>query len=174
MWLKDYANPLANVPIGMGLSALLGAIGGALMPGPCAALQAFFGFFLASPVGLLFGCLAAVLRWPHRTVIMICTLQFTGAVIAAFAFYDEWRPDIGPTLLGQLVGAGLGVVYALLFAEPVPLVGQCPRCGYSLRGLSTMRCPECGTPFANNRSVEVESSESKDTADRSEQDDKMD
>ena len=24
----------------------------------------------------------------------------------------------------------------------------CPKCGYSLRGLSELRCPECGTPFA--------------------------
>lgn len=25
--------------------------------------------------------------------------------------------------------------------------GRCVKCGYSLRGLTATRCPECGTPF---------------------------
>lgn len=29
----------------------------------------------------------------------------------------------------------------------VPVPGHCPKCGYSLMGLTEPRCPECGRPF---------------------------
>ncbi len=47
-------------------------------------------------------------------------------------------------LVAVLAEAMLVVRLAKLLSIPV---GQCRECGYSLRGLRSSRCPECGTVF---------------------------
>ena len=51
------------------------------------------------------------------------------------------------------VQIALGVVALIALVEPDAVAarlrrrrGRCPRCGYSLRGLTEPRCPECGRP----------------------------
>jgi hypothetical protein len=41
--------------------------------------------------------------------------------------------------------AGPPVVFGLEFDKPKPPPGRCIKCDYSLKGLTTTTCPECGT-----------------------------
>ncbi len=60
-------------------------------------------------------------------------------------------------VLGFLVEASLGVLTTFLLIAPVVWLrrrywpvyqpGHCRKCGYSLFGLSSNRCPECAEPF---------------------------
>jgi len=58
--------------------------------------------------------------------------------------------------ISAMVGALALIIISLLLWPPAPVpampahpppVPRCVRCGYSLRGLTVPRCPECGKPF---------------------------
>lgn len=153
-----YQDPIANVGIGSTLGLLIGVVGGALLPGPDALLQAIFGCFLAGPVGLVCGVVAAIMRWPHRFVVLLSVLQLAGGLALGYALYNPISLGIGPPLCGQAGGAALGIVYGMFFVEPAPRRGQCPRCGYDLTGLAVPRCPECGRPVGVGKLERVEES----------------
>jgi hypothetical protein len=42
---------------------------------------------------------------------------------------------------------GPGIVFLFLSRRSPRDAGTCAQCGYDLRGLTSSRCPECGTPF---------------------------
>ncbi len=83
------------------------------------------------------GCVAAILTWVHRWVAVppgmyggILGGITGGSGTVAMAWF--WRRRVRRFLRERLLALG------------VPI---CLKCGYDLRGQTTPRCPECGTPF---------------------------
>ncbi len=106
--------------------------------------------------------------WPLRKYRVVLLTTLTGnacfALVSLFVFlyaikdtYRPFPPPVAPLLLGGcmtfvmmsvVTTAPLSVVVFLLNRyRPIHLPGHCVECGYNLRGLSSLRCPECGTPF---------------------------
>jgi len=65
-------------------------------------------------------------------------------------------------LLGQCVGFLIPATIVAMIGclitwdwptgkDEFPDYPRCRKCGYSLRGLTTLRCPECATPFSESR-----------------------
>jgi len=97
-------------------------------------------------------CLEQV-RWQSRHSVLF-GLSLTLPMYLSFAV--PWLADRGsfvwPFAVCPLSGAGLGplgavigrIVGCRLFPREIEYPPLCARCGYSLRGLSSKRCPECG------------------------------
>ena len=67
----------------------------------------------------------------------------------------RWVPTVATPLL-ILTAALLGRAWHRATRRVARLQTQhCEQCGYSLRGLSEPRCPECGTPFDPSRAGQV-------------------
>lgn len=61
-----------------------------------------------------------------------------------------------PALLASIAAgaAGLGVlIWALRFADRRRGARRCPKCWYSMEGIDTLRCPECGSEAQEERSL---------------------
>ena len=119
----------------------------------------FLGVLLASLV------IFAAICWPLNSYRRTLALSAANAVSVGvgFALIEWYRYPIGfaqniGAILGSLVG---GFVAGMLrFGVPLTLAvwcrrkwwpvrtpGFCAKCGYCLRGLTSPRCPECGTEF---------------------------
>lgn len=140
--------------LALSFSAAFGVLGGALLAGPFWFFGALAGPLYAIPVGLGIGVLAWAMDLPAKSIFVACACQCLGAVATGFGV--AWlRNDLGPPDVaneGQILGAVVGVVVGIWLRptnEDKNL--KCARCGYDLRGLPEARCPECGTPFAQNQ-----------------------
>jgi hypothetical protein len=54
---------------------------------------------------------------------------------------------IGLTAIVWTFGPGVAILFLIRRNQIKAASGNCRQCGYDLRGLSSSRCPECGTPF---------------------------
>ena len=134
-----------------GVAALLFSV---LVPDPKAVAwatanyndTASLGAAYASPLAFVFGCIAAKFR---LRPIRLAGAQLIGAavgIVVAIPFGTE--PMIWLDLMGQFFGGAIGCGWARSIADVRRGRGQCIACGYNLTGLTERRCPECGTPFA--------------------------
>lgn len=102
-------------------------------------------------------------RWTTRRIVWTAGITFGSAGVVALAVFvhnalinhdrDAWA------VLGGLCWGALWVgMTALVWRESpaeraertelgAPALLDCPKCGYSLRGLHEARCPECGTQY---------------------------
>ncbi len=137
-----------RVLCGLGLSAAAGAIGGAILAFPFSLFGMIMGPLLAVPVGVAIGIVVEVKNWPLRRLIIACFGQFIGAVVVGlvsnFAYDDIC---VNAAFVGQLVGATIGLWFAVRVIPLPAQPGYCEHCRYNLTGLSEPRCPECGTSF---------------------------
>lgn len=113
--------------------------------------------------------LVLVARWTLRRSRVLCAAYLLTCLLcsiggacywvirddpsASFAFYspDDWG-DVGRTVYCAAVAvlwASLAWATGLrLKKRREPPADACKRCGYLLRGLTSNRCPECGTVIA--------------------------
>lgn len=105
---------------------------------------------------------ASIARFPRARFVLPAALAATlvYSLMIVFAYGVVLRRWSVPSLAIDVASVvwALPPIYCLL-AVPVTLIAQryrrvgfppmgvCQTCGYSLRGLSTPRCPECGEPF---------------------------
>ena len=105
-----------------------------------------------SLVGLAIGVVVAGLAILLR--LGICLLP--GGVLAALIFFVLGRDfnsaafTLTTSLLNVLTWAAIGALCAFIWESSLPLEPQryapeCSKCGYSLIGNTSGRCPECGT-----------------------------
>ncbi len=131
---------------------LSGLIAGAILAGGFWLFGAIAGAFYGSLAGVVLGAVAAIRNWSIFSIGVACTAQFSGALVVGFGM--SWvDPRSGPpdyAVAGMLAGGAVGVALAEVVHRTIrrgktrtdgPL---CPRCGYSLRGNISGRCPECG------------------------------
>jgi hypothetical protein len=85
----------------------------------------------------------------------------------ADAYYKVfWRQyaQLVSVCSASVTAGALGVIIVSIFVLPrAPLPspeGHCRKCGYSLRGLETLRCPECGEPFQSQDEIDLEQKDS--------------
>jgi hypothetical protein len=106
------------------------------------------------------GVLGKVLPNSWRSCVTLLAISFVGAcAVRGGGPWSHWfhalyrgRSDLmwgysflSVVVLGSpVVGAWIAV---RLFSEALVDPSVCARCGYLLRGLSSCRCPECGTKF---------------------------
>lgn len=104
-------------------------------------------------VGCLAGWMAAVGEYPAVWTVVTC--HFTGAVLF---FGLSWAANKHPDAANPFCLLVIAALYAAGVVRPTRWAwahrptharppGVCRGCGYSLRGLSTFRCTECGRPF---------------------------
>ncbi|RJP37048.1 MAG: hypothetical protein C4547_06315 [Phycisphaerales bacterium] len=63
---------------------------------------------------------------------------------------DDWWVTVSCIVMVVFAGLACRVLAAISYDWQRRIevkVGLCRKCGYSLRGLTVPRCPECGTPF---------------------------
>lgn len=91
----------------------------------------------------------------------LCEVLGIFYTVSLFGFFrPAWMTSSGAVMWGviaqiALYGVAIGpfaLAFNALFINPfvrsrVEYKPTCESCGYSLRGLSTPRCPECGAPF---------------------------
>ena len=104
---------------------------------------------------------------PHRRWrFAMCAAAAAGAYVTMFLFFPFYgsRPlftgkfalvllakTVLPGLIGGLVGYTVWVLRDLIFGAPIVQDGvHCGNCGYSIRGLPTSRCPECGMNYRDD------------------------
>ena len=113
---------------------------------------------LAGILGLISG-LTALVTWnaTSRTIVFTRAYASTPRVQQLLAdlrrseAIRRWVPTVATPLL-ILTAALLGRAWYRATRRVARLQTQhCEQCGYSLRGLSEPRCPECGTSFNPNR-----------------------
>lgn len=75
--------------------------------------------------------------WPHWTRL----LPVVGESLAATKLAFPWHMTIGSTLAFLVCAAGSP--RTAVIEQPAP--GRCESCGYDLSGVTTGKCPECGT-----------------------------
>lgn len=135
-------------------------------PGEFGSWLSNVGWFIqSSPLIALFSWTACLVPWRRRTMRLIScatTLLLTGWIIFVF---NPWFLLVGPRALlaivnggdgewfqdGKLVGGAVALWWWLLVPLCVATASRrepdrhvCQACGYSLLGLPSARCPECG------------------------------
>jgi len=106
--------------------------------------------------------------WPFSSYPRVWLLSLFAVAGATLAIVLDWRGEcpvqlnvVTCHLLTIPFAAGASIVCVLIrFCVPLTLIvwcrrkwwpvrtpGFCVKCGYCLRGLSSRRCPECGTEF---------------------------
>ncbi len=85
-----------------------------------------------------------IAHWRMYMMTLGVLVLLVGFAAGALAFYD------GDRALSLLCfsGAGIGLLAAILYgsSSPAERLRACLRCGYDLKGNTSGRCPECGTP----------------------------
>jgi len=139
-----------------GLLVLAGLVITAMLCGISRWLTSFgtpsaYPFWHLAPQMLMFVLLIACLitsRTLHRqfvcTVTLWCGLELTGLAHSLFTGSVNRITAVGWISYAANLGIFLGGVYAWKKGIPHP-AGHCSRCGYNLFGLSSDRCPECGS-----------------------------
>lgn len=97
---------------------------------------------------LILGAVHGPLLWPllARRPWWCTAVIFQLGVVAAAAGAIAWG-DLRHAFLVPAAALWGAAVACWRLLPPVPLVGCCRVCAYDLRGQTTPRCPECGTPF---------------------------
>lgn len=134
-----------------------------LAHGPSTAMLTFAGLAIMTVVLGAIAVIASV--WRSRLGVRVGIVALICSSLASatqcFSIWprrddsaDAVSPDAG---IGEfLFLSGPLVIFAILCSviamqrarlSPSAQVGACVCCGYSLRGLLSARCPECGTPF---------------------------
>jgi hypothetical protein len=96
-----------------------------------------------------------------RTVGLAVLVAWSASVI--FVWLRYFSPATTPFLVQLSIVGQLALYYGVVWGIPLLILagavrthnhywpiypdGFCQSCGYSLRGLTVPRCPECGTPF---------------------------
>lgn len=94
------------------------------------------------------------LRWLSTCVAAYAVLSvaFGGSiwehVLFVFARGDPLDLKLSVLCLVIVSAAYAGALVAICLRSPNHPSGSCPKCGYSLYGLPTAVCPECGRPFS--------------------------
>lgn len=127
---------------------------------------------LALLTALYFLSLAA-LCWPWTNYALALKLSLVSAIaLICIGTVNVFLRDVGDAkLVPWIVPVGVILVFAGFFGVafavlsglvfmrmrywPVYGPGHCPRCGYSLIGLPSDRCPECGTPVVRQETSGV-------------------
>ena len=89
------------------------------------------------------------------SITMAVRLLLVHSVIAGWIYFDSPRHRIGRAVwvafgfVFGLIGLAVYLLRVILFKyelgeRPVP---TCRRCGYNLTGLTSDKCPECGSPI---------------------------
>jgi len=107
-------------------------------------------FVVLPPALVALGIAGLVAAHSRRRVTPADVLRITcwtvvGGGLGAVAFADPVRTLAWSAIVGAMLIIILSMI--LLPLSPVEKPGHCSECGYSLKGLDTPRCPECGTPF---------------------------
>ncbi len=109
---------------------------------------------VSGPIIFVFGLLVLIPAWRLRHRIGVATsATHMGIVVLFYALVNllTWnpreaeRPFLVMGALHLLLSAGL-TIWAMCTTPRVWDSSACQRCGYSLRGLTSNRCPECGEP----------------------------
>ena len=115
-------------------------------------LTSYFAYGLfAAGAGL------CVLKWPKRTRKCVMVLLLLSLVLSGLGHFSALGVSYGTRLLIVQWLIGMVPLIAIFwflrtgrrrafFAGEGGPIG-CPACGYSLRGLLNVRCPECGTEY---------------------------
>ena len=131
-------------------------------------IQAPEGMFSALALGAFLWCVVLSLIWGtyqhtrnlFRTVIVILGLWLIALIGAGWvaAFY-QYSPATPFLRAGFILAAAAGTLVVLanlgyqkfgsrkLIDDTGGVGVNCPRCNYSMRGLSECRCPECGSLY---------------------------
>lgn len=100
-------------------------------------------------------------RWSFLVVLVYAMIRLWvypcfpwGYVI--FFFANNVSAPASGILLASVIGVPLfvGWLSSKCLTQPWFPQSKCYRCGYDLRGLNSMRCPECGTPFDGKNAVD--------------------
>jgi len=93
--------------------------------------------------------LTHLLRWTTGTAVVTLVLAISVGLVG-----DADRALAAAIILGGFCSLylctwsfGLALISLLCRDKRKKTMGCCPACAYDLRGLSEMRCPECGRPF---------------------------
>ncbi len=136
--------------IPLGFAVLARASGG--NPAPLVRV-AFLVAFLG---GLAYAC------WPLRSYRDVAFRTFAGSV--SYMLVGFWNVRVMfPQASAWIIAQGMALFWAAFWGVPCLVLcgvvflrnrywplrqpGRCAGCGYDLRGLPELRCPECGTPF---------------------------
>jgi len=125
------------------------------------AYQSWWWLVLIVCTAVYLACLVWIC-WPTRSYCGIVLVTFLVWICNTLAGVNDMRDaleyaprrvvlhNLGGTLLYFAVGPSL-LLWLVVFIRnriwPVYALHQCAKCGYDLRGLPELRCPECGTPF---------------------------
>ena len=95
-------------------------------------------------------------------ILMLGILGGSLGILASFTIWQLFFGGVQASTLGRNIA--IGVLIGVLIGVPIALwavarelareqqrgrarEGRCIHCGYSLTGLTELRCPECGQPF---------------------------
>ncbi len=101
---------------------------------------------------------AITLWWMTQSSRVAVINLLAGVLFAGFTVIASWRVSSGNAygmlfiLLGVLItwhGATGHALWTWSYSRAAEAVGFCKNCGYSLGGLHTSKCPECGAPYAS-------------------------
>jgi hypothetical protein len=81
----------------------------------------------------------------RMTMSVLGALLFIIGLPAGALAYDDGNRALAFLCLSA---SGIGLLFAILYARssPAERLRACLRCGYDLKGNTSGRCPECGTP----------------------------
>jgi hypothetical protein len=126
--------------------------------GALAALLARDASTVPLPVLLLGWCVLGMLHgpllWPllaERAWWTTSYVWYAGVIVVAIASAG-WG-GAHAVFLAPLVALWLAGMVCWRFTPKAAMPGCCRACDYDLRGLTTPRCPECGTAFGGNKKL---------------------
>jgi hypothetical protein len=143
---------LAHAAVILLISILLGAIAFTVTANMVSAYRVTFPFLLATIPGVVAGAVFSPLTYvflQHRPLqpaawTLIGVVTTAGAITALF---NPWLSLV--VMLVAFVATGL-LIHAFFPNRPVPRdPTRCATCDYSLTGLTTNMCPECGKHIDN-------------------------
>jgi len=108
------------------------------------------------PALIFYGLGLAIRRFGHSRNIVWrwCLTAIASPVAALFAIAIAGRAIDGNSMQQPVVAFLIPLVYAATFfvmPDHTPPAGFCAACGYSLRGIRSINCPECGRTLVRSR-----------------------